>query len=109
MLLSELLGSVVVDRSGRRLGVVHDVAAVQDGAVTGAFGAALRVEALLVGSWGVWARLGLSPAHVRGPRPVRALSRLGGRGRTIPWSAVESVAPGRVVVDAGGLSRDASG
>jgi sporulation protein YlmC with PRC-barrel domain len=91
MRLSELLGKSVVGEDDTDLGIVHDVAAVQDGED-------LRVEALLIGVRGLWARFGVSPAHVRG-HPV--LARLAGIGRTaseIPWEQVVRVDDDRIVV-----------
>src|ERR671911_2290995 len=87
MLLSELLGIPVVDEHGERVGVVHDVVAVQDGPIIGSFGAALRVEALVVGRRGFWARLGLSAAHVRGPAAIVRLTGLRGGTDEVPWRA----------------------
>ena len=85
MRLSDLLGKPVVDEAGEGLGVVHDVAAVQDGPVVGAFGAALRVEALLVGVHGLWSRLGIDV------RTRRATDE-------VPWDDVLRVEDDRIVV-----------
>lgn len=98
MLLSELIGTEVVDEAGRRVGVVHDVEAVQDGPVMGGFGAALRLDALVLGSRGVWSRLGVSDAHVQGPWLLRALARTVGGQRSVPWDDVVAVEPDRIVV-----------
>jgi sporulation protein YlmC with PRC-barrel domain len=100
MLLSELIGSEVVDQSGRRVGVVHDVAAVQDGPLMGAFGAALRIDSLILGSRGVWSRLGVSDVHVQGPWILRALARTVGSQESVPWDDVVAVEPDRIVVRA---------
>jgi sporulation protein YlmC with PRC-barrel domain len=111
MLLSELIGKEVVDQGGRRLGVVHDVAAVQDGPVMRGFGAALRVDSLIFGSRGVWARLGVSDAHVQGPWILRALARSVGSQETVPWDDVVAVEPDRIVVrstSSGGSSSSGS-
>jgi hypothetical protein len=97
MRLSELVGTPVVDEAGDERGVVHDVAALQDGPVIGAFGAALRVEALIIGSRGVRARLGLSPAHVRGPALLRLVTGRSRPTEEIGWSAVLEVSPHRIV------------
>ena len=97
MLLSELLGLPVADEDGGRVGVVHDVVAVQDGPITGSFGAALRVDALVVGRRGLWARLGLSAAHVRGPAAIVRLTRIRGGTDEVPWRAVVGVSPERIV------------
>lgn len=96
--LSDLLGARVVSEDGRRLGVVHDVSAVQAGPVTAGYDAAIELRALVVGARGVRARLGLSPAHVHGPPLVRRLALLGRRTDVIPWAEVTAVEPGRIVV-----------
>ncbi|HEY7070164.1 MAG TPA: PRC-barrel domain-containing protein [Acidimicrobiales bacterium] len=101
--LSDLLGAEVCGEDGRHVGVVHDVVAVQAGPVTAGFDAAIELRALMVGHRGIRARLGLSPAHVRGPWLVRLLAMPGRRTDEIPWTAVTSVAPGRIVV--GPISR----
>jgi sporulation protein YlmC with PRC-barrel domain len=101
MRLGELLGKPVVDEDGRHRGEVHDVAATQDGSLVGVFGAALQVDALVVGVRGVWARLGFSPAHVSGPAIVRRLCQLGGTPDEIPWDQVVRIEPDRIVVRAG--------
>jgi hypothetical protein len=98
MLLSELIGVEVVDEGGRRLGVVHDVEAVQDGPVTGGFGAALRVDSLVLGSRGVWSRIGVSDAHVQGPWILRVLARTLGSQESVSWEDVVAVEPDRIVV-----------
>jgi sporulation protein YlmC with PRC-barrel domain len=99
--LSELLGSGVVTEDGRELGIVHDVVAVQDGPVTGVFGAALRVDALVVGAHGLWVRLGLADTRAGGPGvPYLRRPRRKAATHEIPWSAVRSLAPERIVVAA---------
>jgi sporulation protein YlmC with PRC-barrel domain len=103
MRLSDLLGAKVCAEDGRRLGVVHDVVAVQAGPVTAGFDAAIELRALMVGPQGIRARLGMSPAHVSGPWLARLLAMPGRRTDTIPWTAVTAVEPGRIVV--GPISR----
>jgi hypothetical protein len=78
--------------------VVHDVIAVQAGRVTASHDAAIELRALVVGARGIRARLGLSPAHVRGPWLVRLLAGVGRRTDVIPWDAVTAVEPDRIVV-----------
>jgi hypothetical protein len=98
--LSQLLGKPVVDDTGRELGVVHDVAATQDGPVIGGFGAALRLDALIVGTSGIRARLGLSSAHVTGPWVMRGVARVRGATDEIAWDRVLRLDPDRIVVRA---------
>ena len=97
MRLSDLLGTPVVDEDGHELGIVHDVAAVQDGPIVGAFGAALRVESLIVGTHGLWVRLGLARSRVDGPG---LLPRRRAATDEVPWERVRSVTPDRIVVAA---------
>ena len=96
--LSDLLGAHVESEDGRRLGVVHDVTAVQAGPVGAGYDAAIELRTLVVGARGVRARLGLSPAHVHGPWLVRLLAGVGRSTDVIPWAAVRAVEPGRIVV-----------
>jgi hypothetical protein len=66
MRLSDLLGAEVLDEAGRSAGRVHDVRLVQDGPVVGGFGAALRLDGLLVGRRAVGARLGYDRGKMKG-------------------------------------------
>ena len=94
MRLSELLGKSVVGEDDTDLGIVHDVAAVRQGRD----GRELRVEALLVGVRGLWARFGVSPAHVRGHPVLARLARVGPSASEIPWEQVVRVDDDRIVV-----------
>jgi sporulation protein YlmC with PRC-barrel domain len=96
--LSELLGKPVIDESGRRIGVIHDVAATQDGPIVGAFGAALRIDALIVGTTGLWDRIGFSSAHISGPGLLRGLSRFAARTDEVAWDRVLRITDDVVVV-----------
>jgi sporulation protein YlmC with PRC-barrel domain len=77
--ITDLLGAVVVDENGRRLGHVHDVVAARadNGAVVTGFD---------VGSGGIRARLGVPV----GRRPVR-----------VRWEDVRTVSLERIIVAAG--------
>jgi sporulation protein YlmC with PRC-barrel domain len=97
MRLSDLLHSEVVDADGVALGSVDDVRLVQDGPVQGVFGAALRVEGLLVGRGGLGVRLGFTRVGVKGPKPLKALfGAMERRSRYVRWEQVAS-ADDRVV------------
>jgi hypothetical protein len=97
MRLTDLLGAEVVDQDGRAAGRVRDVRLVQDGPVVGPFGAALRVDGLVVGRLAAGARFGYDRLSVRGPLPVRLLLGWLQRGaRYVPWSRVRSLEPGRI-------------
>jgi hypothetical protein len=91
-LISDILGSQVVDADGTDLGVVADVRLVQDGPFIDGFGQALRVDALILGRGGLGVRLGFVRGGVRGPWLLR---RLAGwfehRARYVDWSEVDIV------------------
>jgi hypothetical protein len=90
--LSELLDRRVVDDSDHDLGRVRDVRLVQDGPLVGGFGAAFRVEGLIVGPRLAGTRLGYGRTGMKGPwlleAPLRALHR---RVRFVPWVRVRDV------------------
>jgi hypothetical protein len=102
MKLSDLLDARVVDEQGRGLGRVHDVHLVQDGPLVPGFGAALRVDELIVGRGAVGARLGFHRDAMRGPLPLKAFFRWALRERqSIKWSRVLEWEDGVVRVSAG--------
>ena len=70
MRLSELLRCTVVDVDGHEVGRVHDVVLVQDGPPQGDWGAALRLESLMVGTGSIGTRLGVDRPGVDRPRLV---------------------------------------
>lgn len=73
MRASDLLRCEVVDASGRRLGEVTDIRAVQDGPLRRGVQQAMRVEAFVVGPGGMADRLGFIRGRVDGPWLLRAL------------------------------------
>ena len=88
-LLSELLRSEVVDSDGRKLGSVDDVRLVQDGPILPGFGAALRVDGLVVGAGSLAVRLGYHRQRVKGPALLEAIfGRLERRAHFVPWELV---------------------
>jgi uncharacterized protein YrrD len=99
MRLSELLGAEVLDEAGRSAGRVHDVRLVQDGPVVGGFGAALRLDGLLVGGRAVGARLGYERGKMKGPLPVKLLTGwLHHDGRYVEWNRIRSIEPDRILI-----------
>jgi hypothetical protein len=97
MRLSDLLGAEVVDQAGRSAGRVHDVRLVQDGPPMGGFGAALRVDGLIVGRRAVGARLGYERRDMRGPLLVKLLAGwLHHDGRFVAWDRVEAIEEDRI-------------
>ncbi len=101
MRVTDLLGCRVVDRTGARVGRVHDVRMVQDGPPIGPFGAAPRTHALIAGSPAVGVRLGFGRADVHGPWVVDAVFRRLHRDlRVIPWDLVAALQEGVIVLRA---------
>jgi hypothetical protein len=83
------LGAEVRDSSGAVIGRVRDVRLVQDGPMQGTFGAALRLDGLVVGSSSLSSRLGYDRLGVSGPWLVAAIARRTDRStRYVPWSEV---------------------
>jgi hypothetical protein len=92
MRLSDLLHTTVIDAAGREIGSVDDVRLVQDGPVLANFGAALRLDGLVVGMGAVGLRLGYHRAGVRGPWLLKVLfTWLERRARFVPWDAIEEI------------------
>ena len=99
MRLSDLLGAEVVDEAGGSAGRVHDVRLVQDGPLVGGFGAALRLDGLIVGRRAVGARLGYERGKMKGPLPVRLVAGwLHHDGRYVEWGRVRAIEPNRIVI-----------
>jgi hypothetical protein len=106
--MSDLLGAQIVDAGGTTIGRVYDVRLVQNGPPIGPFGAALRVEALLIGATAIGARLGFGRNDVRGPWPVRVAFDALHRGIQVPtWEQIASIEEGkiRLRVPSGQLAR----
>ena len=90
MLISDLMGTRVVDADDVEVGKVFDVRLVQDGPYQEGFGNALRVDALVIGARSLPERLGYIRGGVRGPAVIRHLaSALEGRSFMVAWSDVE--------------------
>ena len=71
MRLSDLLNREVIDETGRKLGRVHEVRAIQNGPLQDAFGAALTIEGLIIGRGSLGTRLGFDRTDVKSPAAVR--------------------------------------
>jgi hypothetical protein len=88
MRASDLVGLDVVDRSGRRLGVVVDLRCVQDGPPRGTL-ATMRIDALVVAARHVGTMLGYGRPEQTAPWLIAAVVGLLHRPiRIVPWSAV---------------------
>ena len=98
MRLSDLFDSEVLDADGNTIGRVQDVRVVQDGPIQGTFGAALRVQGLVVGRPALGARLGLDRAGVTGPWILKAFFRAIRTDLYVEWERVRSIEQDRVVI-----------
>jgi hypothetical protein len=78
------------------VGRVQDVRMVKDGPVEGAFGAALRVTGLVVGTSMLGARLGLDRPEVTGPWLLKAFFGAIRSDRYVEWERVSAIEQGRI-------------
>jgi sporulation protein YlmC with PRC-barrel domain len=100
MRLSDLLDSEVVDRNGQRIGHVHDVRLVQDGPPLGTWGAALRLEGVVVGPGSIGTRLGMARPEVKGPWILKLLfARRRSSRILVPWDLVRDIGDERITAD----------
>ena len=91
MNLSDLLHSRVVDADGIDIGSVDDVRMVQDGPLLLPFGAAFRVDGLMVGHRSIGTRLGYVRGGLKGPWLLRVIfTALERRARYVQWDDVET-------------------
>jgi sporulation protein YlmC with PRC-barrel domain len=92
MRLSDLLGSEVIAESGHKIGRIHEVRGVQDGPLQDAFGAALRIEGVIVGRGSIGTRLGFDRTDVKAPAAVRfIIESLVGRRLYVPWERITAI------------------
>jgi hypothetical protein len=97
MRLADLIGSVVVDTDGDEIGDVGDVWLIQDGPPMGVFGAALRVDRLVIGRFGLASRSGYDRPQVRGPVLLaRLLGRQTEHRPVVSWGDIAAIEEGRV-------------
>lgn len=102
MTLSDLLDAEVVDTNGDRIGHVHEVRAVKDGPIQGPFGAALRIDGLIIGRRSVGTRLGLDRTDTGRPAALRwVFSRLTGEKLYVPWGLIVAISERRIVISCG--------
>jgi sporulation protein YlmC with PRC-barrel domain len=91
MRLTDVLGCRVVTRSGRRIGHVYDVrVARRAGSSKNRADQQWRVEGLLIGTRGLFERIGVRTTQ--GREPIR-------NSDVVPWEAVTRVRNGEIVVD----------
>jgi sporulation protein YlmC with PRC-barrel domain len=93
MKASDLIGSVVIDSEGKRLGHLHEIEARRSGPmVSESVGNALQIHSLFVGSTGMFVRLGYFNREMVGPHGLIFLARRS-KGFRVSWDHVESVEP----------------
>jgi len=97
MRLADLIGATLVDLAGVEIGTVGDVWMTQDGPPIGPFGAALRVDTLVVGHFGLASRAGYERSGVDGPAPIaRYLRRRAAHRPVARWADIASIEQGRI-------------
>jgi hypothetical protein len=97
MRIADLLHSQLVDGAGKPIGKIADVWLVQDGPPVGPFGAALRVDRLVAGTYGLGSRVGYERPGVDGPAPIAWFFHRRHAHRAVAaWSDVASIETGRV-------------
>ena len=99
MRISDLLESEVVDRSGRRLGWVHDALLVQDGPQQAPGDAAFRLHGLVCGRAAFGTRLGYERGQSGGPALLQWVFRsLERNARYVDWHAIGAIEARRIVL-----------
>jgi PRC-barrel domain protein len=97
MRLGDLIGSTVVDADDVEVGRVGDVWLTQDGPPAGPFGAALRVDALVMGRFGLASRAGYERDDMHGPAPIAwFLHRRTAHRPVVRWSDIAALEEGKV-------------
>ena len=97
MRLADLLNSTVIDVDGREVGEVADVWLTQDAAPIGPFGASLRVEALVLGRFGLASRAGYDREGMDGPAPIAWWFHRRTSNRPVAsWDDIAAIEEGRV-------------
>jgi hypothetical protein len=101
MKVSDLLGSTVYARDGTKVGHLFDIEARKTGPlVSEAWGNALQISGLLVGSLALLLRLGFHQRTMRGPIGVRFLARRA-KGYRVSWDQLAAVSEGSVLLNCG--------
>ncbi|MEA2486694.1 MAG: hypothetical protein QOF16_348 [Actinomycetota bacterium] len=99
MRLSDLLNAEVLDADDNKIGRVHEVRAVKDGPIQGAFGAALRIDGLIVGTGSVGTRLGLDRTDVGRPLALRWIfGGVTGKMRYVRWEQIAAITADRIIL-----------
>jgi sporulation protein YlmC with PRC-barrel domain len=88
---SDLIGSMVVDSEGRRLGRLYEIEARRTGpSVSESMGNALQIRALFVGMAGLFVRLGYFNREMVGPHGLIFLAHRS-KGFRVDWDQVEFI------------------
>jgi hypothetical protein len=99
MKASDLLGSKVQTRDGNHLGHVFDIEAQKTGPfVSEAWGNALQISGLLVGSFAALQRLGYQRRVIRGPIGLRFLAHRA-KGYRIRWNQLAAIEQHRIILN----------
>ena len=99
MKASDLLGSKVYARDGKELGRLFDIEARKTGPmVSEAWGNALQVSGLLVGSFAALQRLGFQSRVMRGPIGLRFIARRL-RGYRVRWNQLAAIEQHRIFLN----------
>jgi len=97
MRLAHVIGPRIVDADGRDIGRVGDVWLIQNGPPIGVFGAALTVDALVIGRFGLASRAGYEREGVRDPAPIAwYLRRQTAHRQVVRWNEVAAIEEGRI-------------
>jgi sporulation protein YlmC with PRC-barrel domain len=97
MRLADLLHATVVDVEGATVGKVGDVWLTQDGPPLGVFGAALRVDTLVIGTSGLSSRAGYDRPEVDGPAPIAWwFHRRTAHRPVVRWAEVAAIEEGTI-------------
>lgn len=103
MRLSDLLDAEVVDVNQTTIGKVHEVRGVKDGPIQGAFGAALRLDGLIVGRSSVGTRLGLDRTDTGRPAALKwVFAGIAGKRLYVPWDRIAAITTGRIIITGSG-------
>ena len=105
----DLIGASVFDRTGQKVGKVHDLRFEAGGRrVTDSGQPPYRLREIECGSAGIAHRFGFGHRDVAGPWPIdRILARLARRSLLVQWDQIASITSGRVdlTADAADLRR----
>jgi hypothetical protein len=103
---ADLLGAVVLDAGGGKVGIVHDLHLERSSEAFGSGQPAYRISALECGPAGYAHRLGYGHRDLAGPWPLNLLfARMVRRSRLVEWEQIDQIGDRRIrlSVDASSL------